>query len=42
MTHNMAAAPKVTTTEVTVLRFGGHIDSQLENSIRARPADAIA
>jgi hypothetical protein len=34
--------PKASTTEVTVLRFGGNLDLQLENTIRACPADAIA
>lgn len=34
--------PKASTTEVTVLRFGGNLDLQLENTIWACPADAIA
>ena len=30
-----------TSTEVTIIRSGGHIDTQLEEDIRSRPADAI-
>jgi hypothetical protein len=35
-------APKVTTMEVTVLCFGGHLDRQVETIIRAHAANAIA
>jgi hypothetical protein len=33
--------PKATTTEVTVLHFRGHVDQQVETTLRAHQADAI-
>src|SRR5216684_7984421 len=39
---NQPRAALPTITEVTVLRTGGHSDSQVERCIRARAADAIA